>query len=260
MSNLPGTPCVSILIPVYNRERYIGPCVESALAQTSGNLEVVIVDNYSTDRTWEICRSLAGRDVRVRIFRNDRNIGPVANWRRCAEEARGELAKFLFSDDTIKPSFLEQAVPFLEDPLVGLVITGVEIDGKTEYGGHRRNGKISRWAYLWNMMFNGRLPVSPGAALLRTRDLRRNLFAGFGHDGIGPDLLLLLLTGASRPSVVCITEPLAVFHDHPGSISRIRKSQLARGYAYARLRFWLIWLARAVGTQAVAGPEPHEVF
>jgi len=252
MPNFSSSPLVSVLIPVFNRELYIAPCVESALAQTWGNLEVVIVDNCSTDRTWEICQSLAGRDVRVRIFRNDRNIGPVANWKRCAEEARGELAKLLFSDDLIKPSFLERAVPFLDDPAIGLVVTGVDIEGRTEYTGHCRNGRISRGAYVRNMMFNGRLPVSPGATLLRAKDLRRNLFVDFGRHGIGPDLLLLLLTGASHQTIAYLAEPLAVFRDHPGSISRLRKSQLARGYAHARFWFWLISVTRMIGS---AWPE-----
>ena len=248
MPNFSSSSFVSVLIPVYNRDLYLEPCVESALAQTSGNLEVIIVDNCSTDRTWEICQSLAERDGRVRIFRNDRNIGPVANWKRCAEEARGELAKLLFSDDLIKPSFLEKTVPFLDDPSVGLVVTGVDIEGKTEYAGHCRNGRISRWTYLRNMMFNGRMPLSPGATLVRTKDLRRNLFVDFGRHGIGADLLLLLLTAASHPSVAYIAEPLAVFRDHPGSISRLRKSQLARGYAYTRFWFWLISFARMIGS------------
>jgi len=252
MPNSSPSSFVSVLIPVYNRELYIEQCVESALAQTWGNLEVVIVDNFSTDRTWEICQSLALRDGRVRIFRNDRNIGPAANWKRCAEEARGELAKLLFSDDMIKPTFLQETVPFLDHPAVGLVVTGVDIDGQTEYAGHCRSGRISRWTYLRTMMFNGRMPLSPGATLMRTKDLRRNLFAGFGRHGIGPDLLLLLLTAVSHASIAYIAEPLAIFRDHPGSISRVRKPQLARGYAYARFWFWLISLARVFGS---AWPE-----
>jgi glycosyltransferase involved in cell wall biosynthesis len=239
---------VSVLIPVYNRELHIDACVQSALAQTWTNLEIVIVDNHSTDRTWEICQALALQDPRIRIFRNDSNIGPVRNWQRCIDEARGDIGKILFSDDRIAPTFLEKTIPFLNDPTVGLVVTAADIDGKIEYLWGRRSGKFSRWTYLRDMMVNGKLPVSPGAALIRMKDLRRNLKVNFGRDGIGPDLLLLLLTAASCPSVAHIPEPLAIFHDHPDSISRVKKSQLARGYNRARIWFWLFSLARIMHT------------
>jgi len=235
---------VSILIPVFNREVFIEACVESALAQTHQDFEIIIVDNHSTDCTWDICQALAGRDSRIRLFRNESNIGPVGNWKRCVDEASGELGNFLFSDDLIHPSFLEKTIPFLDDPEVGLVVTAADIDGQIEYMWDGRNGRFSRWKYLRDMMVNGRLPVSPVAALFRTVDLRRNIFVDFGRDGIGPDLLLLLMTGASYPFMAHIAEPLAFFHDHPGSISREKHSQLASGYAQTRLWFWFLSLAR----------------
>lgn len=228
---------VSILIPVYNRERYIEACIESALNQTFTDFEVVVVDNRSADRTWEICEAAARRDSRVRIFRNDSNIGPVRNWQRCIAEARGELGKILFSDDLMMPSFLEKTVPFLANPEVGLVTTAADISGRIEYLWGGRTGKVRTRRYLWDMMHNGRLPVSPGAALLRTADLRRNLI-DFGRHGIGPDLLLLLLTAKACPAVAHIAEPLVFFRDHPDSISHRRQAELARGYAFARLRFF----------------------
>ena len=61
----------------------LADCLKSALAQTCGDLEVVVVDNASTDGTWEVCREFAPVDSRVRIFRNPENIGPVRNWQRC---------------------------------------------------------------------------------------------------------------------------------------------------------------------------------
>ena len=79
------SPRVSILIPVYNREALIGECIQSALFQTFTDFEVIIVDNASTDNTWGICQRFAEQDKRVRVFRNEKNIGPVRNWRRCVD-------------------------------------------------------------------------------------------------------------------------------------------------------------------------------
>lgn len=235
---------VSILIPVFNREAHVAACVQTALAQTAGELEVVICDNQSTDRTWEICRDMAQRDRRVRIFRNARNLGPVQNWLRCVREARGCVGKILFSDDLMAPSFLARTLPFLEDPEVGLVSTAADVAGSVEYAW--RPGKHRSGRYVWDSMFNGRLPVSPGAALFRMKDLRKNLI-DFGENGIGPDLYVLMRTAWDYPAVAHVAEPLARFLDHPGSISREKQADLGQGYARARLKF-IFSLVRSMQT------------
>ena len=81
------SPKVSILIPVFNRKSYISDCIQSALDQTISSIEIIIVDNASNDGTWEICQEYANRDQRIRIFRNDTNIGPVRNWKKCLDPA-----------------------------------------------------------------------------------------------------------------------------------------------------------------------------
>ena len=106
-------PAVSLLVPVFNRADLLSQCVDSALAQTMGNLEVVIVDGASTDRTWDVCLSYAERDTRVRVFREVQNEGPVRGWWRCLEEARGTYGTFLWSDDVLMPTFLERTFPHL---------------------------------------------------------------------------------------------------------------------------------------------------
>ncbi len=227
-------PQVSILVPVYNREEFLEECVASALNQTVSDLEVVITDNASTDGTWALCHQLARRDSRVRIFRNPANLGPVRNWQRAASEARAPLARLLFSDDRLYPACVGRTVPPLEDPRVGMVTSAADVSGRIEY--RWCDGRTVSLRYLWSMMFNGRLPVSPCAATLRTADLRRNL-TDFGRHGIGPDLLLLLRTARAYPRVVHFSEPLVYFRDHPGSLSRERESELSAGYARARMKF-----------------------
>lgn len=231
-----ATPRVSVLIPVFNRESLLEPCVESALRQTFGDIEVVVSDNASTDGTWDLCRMLARRDPRVRVFRNASNLGPVANWRACVTRARAPLVKLLFSDDTLMPTYLEKTAPLLDDPSVGLVSTAADVSGRIAY--RWRDGRCSSLAYVAGLMRNGQLPVSPCAALLRTDDLRRNLVE-FGRHGIGPDLFLLLRTARAYRCAAHLSEPLVFFRDHPGSLSREKQSELVFGYACARARFVL---------------------
>jgi len=225
-------PKVSILIPVFNRKDYISECIQSALNQTFTDFEVVVVDNASDDGTWEICQKLAAKDVRVRIFHNDSNIGPVLNWQRCFEEARGMYGKILFSDDLMAPDYLEKTLPFLKDPNVGFVFSLTEIGtnpgvGKVTCGWKRESGKYSSESFIESSLFYGNVPVSPGAALFRMTDLRQNLkleipspsFDDFLSHGAGPDLLLYLLTALGYCKVAFVSEPLSFFRSHDGSIS-----------------------------------------
>src|SRR6266508_5714193 len=98
-------PSVSLLVPVFNRADLIGPCLDSALAQTMGDLEVVVVDGASTDGTWEVCLRYAEADPRVRVIRESRNSGPVRGWWRCVEEAKGacDLSLVRRSPDAVVP-------------------------------------------------------------------------------------------------------------------------------------------------------------
>ncbi|MDQ2901834.1 MAG: glycosyltransferase [Acidobacteriota bacterium] len=235
---------VSILVPVYNREAFLAACLESACAQTVRDFEVVVVDNASTDGTWDICRQFAGRDSRVRIFRNAENLGPVRNWRRCFDEARGELGKVLFSDDLMSSDFLAKTTPYLEDPEIGFVFANCEIGsapggGQIRFQWNHRIGKASSAEFIRDALRGRDVPVSPGAAIFRLADLRRNLIisADSAQHGAGPDLLLYLLTAAQYPAIAHIDEPSAFFRWHPGSISHEKLAELADCYTQAQIVF-----------------------
>lgn len=229
----------------------IEQCVNSALQQSYQNVEVVVVDNASTDGTWEICRRLALHDTRVRIFQNDSNVGPVRNWRRCLIEARGEYAKFLFSDDFMAPRFLEILAPFLEDPRVGLVFCRAEIgdgigSGSLTYGWAANSGKYKSDRFISDALFGGSVPNSPCAALSRLDDLRASLheqlpnlpWGEFASHGAGSDLLLLLVTAQRYSRVGFVSSPLVFFRCHPGSITVQNTPHLGLAPYYSQARVW----------------------
>ena len=120
-------PKVSILIPVFNREDFISECIQSALDQDYENIEIIIVDNCSTDRTWHICQQFADAHGQIKAYRNEDNIGPVENWRRCAEKSSGALSKILFSDDLIAKDCVSRMVPYFSQDTVGLVFSDFKI-------------------------------------------------------------------------------------------------------------------------------------
>lgn len=103
---------VSVCIPTYQGAAYLGQAIDSVLAQTLGDFELLVVDNHSTDGTEALVAGYS--DPRIRFFRNDRNLGAEANWNRCLAEARGTYIKLLPHDDLLAPDCLRQQVAALE--------------------------------------------------------------------------------------------------------------------------------------------------
>ena len=107
-------PRVSIGMPVYNAENYLGEAIESLLAQTFQDFELIISDNASTDRTEAICREYAARDPRIRYERQAENQGAARNFNHVFERARGPYFKWAAHDDLHSPTFLARCVEVLD--------------------------------------------------------------------------------------------------------------------------------------------------
>jgi glycosyltransferase involved in cell wall biosynthesis len=100
-------PLVSICITVYNGEAYLHECIRSAIEQTYENIEIVLIDDGSTDSSIKIAEELLLDFPRKIIHKNESNLGLVANWRKCIELAKGEWIKFIFQDDVMSLNCLE---------------------------------------------------------------------------------------------------------------------------------------------------------
>lgn len=98
---------VSVLIPTFNGIAFIEACLQAVVTQSYRDLEILVVDDGSTDSTVGVASKFAHRDSRVRVFANEANLGLVANWARCIELARGEWIKFAFQDDLLEPLCIE---------------------------------------------------------------------------------------------------------------------------------------------------------
>lgn len=108
-------PKVSIGLPIYNGERYVGETLDAILAQSYRDFELVVCDNASTDRTQDICRSYASIDPRIRYVRHERNLGVTRNFNAAFRLAAGQYFKWAASDDLIDPTFVERCVRILDD-------------------------------------------------------------------------------------------------------------------------------------------------
>jgi glycosyltransferase involved in cell wall biosynthesis len=160
---------VSIVVPVYNTKEYLSRCVGSILAQTHRNLELILVDDGSTDGSGALCDAYAGRDARVRVLHTG-NGGVSAARNRGIDAAKGDYIGFADSDDWAEPDWIERLLaPFSDDPGLSVSVCNwyVHRDGETEPGTARGRGRLSPkealsealdhsrgfHGYLWNKLF-----------------------------------------------------------------------------------------------------------
>jgi glycosyltransferase involved in cell wall biosynthesis len=177
------TPTFSVIVPAYNAERTVGDAIRSALAQSVDDLEVVVVDDGSTDGTSAVLERFAAADPRVRHLRQA-NAGVAAARNHALEEASGRYASFLDSDDVLLPRYLETMGETLErDPETGFADCDFWIlDDET--------GEVSTWP-----LGGLELPADPDE-LMRVV-LRRNVL----HYGATVRMGVLREVGPFRPDL-----------------------------------------------------------
>jgi teichuronic acid biosynthesis glycosyltransferase TuaG len=108
-------PLISIITPCYNSEQYIRQAIESVLAQTYQNWEMIIVDDCSTDRGFQIALEYAEKYSRIRVYRQEQNGGAAIARNKAIMESRGKYVAFLDSDDLWLPEKLEKQLRFMQE-------------------------------------------------------------------------------------------------------------------------------------------------
>ncbi len=117
-------PLVSICIPAFNREDFIWRALESCIHQTYKNIEIVVVDNASTDGTEDVVRKYVNRDSRISYHRNRTNIGSGRNFLECVKRASGEFVQALGSDDWLSRNYVAECMAqFQKHPRAGSIAT-----------------------------------------------------------------------------------------------------------------------------------------
>jgi len=115
-------PLVTICLPTYNAGKTVMSTLQSILNQTYHNLEILVVDNASSDNTMDLLAQIA--DPRLVIHRNEKNIGGEPNWSKCIQLATGEYIAVFHADDLYLPDMVEKQVrAFQDNPTVGAVFT-----------------------------------------------------------------------------------------------------------------------------------------
>ena len=106
---------ISICIPTYNGEKHISQCLESCIEQTYSNYEIIICDDGSTDNTLNIINDFISKSSKIKLFKNEKNTGLVANWNNCIKKSNGKWIKFVFHDDYITKDCLQEFAAHIQD-------------------------------------------------------------------------------------------------------------------------------------------------
>ena len=135
-------PLVSIVVPVYNTEKYLSDCLESLLAQTEKNIEILAVDDGSSDGSPAVLRRYAANCPQIRIF-TQKNAGPGAARNTALKNARGKYVMFCDSDDMFKPSMCREMAQIMENENVDFAFCDTEEYKKKVQTSHiRKAGMI----------------------------------------------------------------------------------------------------------------------
>lgn len=120
-----NSPLISVIVPVYNTEKYLDQCIQSVLAQTYTNWELLLIDDGSTDSSGAICDKYAAQDNRIRVFHKEN--GGVSSARNLGlDNAQGEWISFIDADDTVETRYIEHLVSHVKGN-IDLVICSANI-------------------------------------------------------------------------------------------------------------------------------------
>ena len=210
---------VSIIMPSYNTARFIEETIDSVLAQTYTNWELIIVDDCSTDDTDAVVARY--EDPRIRYLKNEKNSGAAVSRNRALREAKGRWIAFLDSDDLWTPDKLQKQIRFMEEKGCSYSYTNyVEIDEASKPLGVRVTGpkritKAGMYAYCWP----GCLTVMYDASvvgLVQIEDIKKN------ND------YAMWLKAIRKADCFLLDEDLGFYRKRAGSISRQSYTKLIR--------------------------------
>ncbi|MFO7698185.1 MAG: glycosyltransferase [Anaerolineae bacterium] len=221
---------VSVIVPAYNHAPYVRECIDSALSQTYPDVEVVVVDDGSTDGTYEILQTYGDRITLIR----QENAGTQAARNTAIRASTGEFLALLDSDDMWLPEKLEKQIPLFGDPQVGLVHS-------LAYSRPENAGYAPEVATIGAPLPDGSDPFE--SLLLRNTIPALTAVWRRGCPGRSPDCFDETFVGVSDLElwlgiallwrIVCVPEPLAVYRTHASNTTK-RLHDLRLAYAERR--------------------------
>jgi glycosyltransferase involved in cell wall biosynthesis len=249
---VPGcNPRVSVIAPLYNCEPYVAAAIDSVVAQTFEDWELVVTDDGSTDRSPEIVEEIARREPRVRLLRQENSGGPAAPRNRALAEATGELVCFLDPDDLFDPHRLETQVGVLDRfPDIGAVfsdmdvfsddarlVDGIPVDGLSYLGRADWHARVAPFLeeleeelYRCSQDFYRFMSAQVTSVTVQTVMVRRDVLdrceGPFNESLLLAEDIDLWFRLALETRLLYVDRPLAYYRQHESSIMANKEQQL----------------------------------
>ena len=204
-----NSPLVSVLMAAYNADKFISEAIESVLNSNYSNIELIIVDDKSTDNTLQIAASYQQKDSRIKLYTNEHNLGDYPNRNKAAGYAKGKYLKYLDNDDFLYKYSLNYMVYAMEtNPDVCLGIGVKVIDDFKPYPIYLTSKEVYRGEFLKNSF----LGCGPSAAIIK-KDCFERLGGFSGKSFVGDHELWLKI--ALRFPVIVLQPSLLWYRVHP---------------------------------------------
>ena len=236
--NIPRLPGVSVILPMYNAQRYIETCVRSVLNQTFGDFELICVDDCSTDETLKIVIGLAQQDRRIKIVRHAKNSGAASEPRNTGiRMSRGKYIAFLDSDDMYTPTALAELVSAAEKFQADVVHTEqvlfpenqtIDVTPETKFTTFsKEKGGFCKEAFLETdnlaervqMFYKGRFFGWVHNKLYR-RDFLMEKNLHFAKLLTSEDIIFYFQVVCTAPRIVRVPNITYIYRHNPNSITR----------------------------------------
>lgn len=209
---------ISIVVPVYNTEAYVARCLDSIIKQTHKNLEIIIVDDGSTDNSGKICDEYSEKDKRIRVIH--RGNGGVSSARNLGKEiATGKWISYVDADDTIEPKFCEEMLRCAKDKCVDYVCSGYKRifpRGAEAYNTSYQRKILKKDDFIYCLM-----NVQFGYGFVHMKLIKANLakLATFNEElEVGEDALYNLEVADKVPEVAILEKPLYNYYANSNSV------------------------------------------
>lgn len=203
---------VSIIMPCYNSSKYISQTIESVIAQSYTNWELLITDDCSTDNSRNIVEEFSKSDHRIRLLRLEKNSGAGPARNNSIKEAKGRYIAFLDSDDLWKPEKLTKQLEFMKINKYQFVTCQTEVvDGENKLIGFSKRKK--RVSYTSTLIVNY---IGTSSVLYDTKDIGKFYMKPIRHS---QDWVLWLDILKATKRAYCLNEPLSVYRSTSTSLS-----------------------------------------
>lgn len=206
---------ISIIIPVYNSEQYLAECLDSIIAQTYTNIEIVLVNDGSTDNSLAVLEKYQKTDNRIKII-NQPNAGVTIGRKNGVFSASGKWILFSDSDDTMPANALETLANMVLDDKTDIVIGHVAFTGSFKWPYREQNRVYSRKQYLKALSMN-KVHCGPVSKLIKASLFTEKCFSCPKEIVCGEDKIMNMLLGSNANKIVQIKEAVYNYIQRPSN-------------------------------------------